>query len=110
MRKSATWTSSDPTIAPIATDGSATATGMKAGVVTITAKDSATGLIGMAKLTVSSAVLKSISVTPASALLPKGTTQAFVATGTFSDATTKDLTKAVTWASSNASVAIISNA
>src|SRR5258708_11888269 len=74
MRKSARWTSSDPRIAPIATDGSATATGMKAGVVTITAKDSATGLIGMAKLTVSSAVLQSILVTPAPAPLPQGAT------------------------------------
>ncbi|MFN9572301.1 MAG: hypothetical protein ACK58P_04510, partial [Betaproteobacteria bacterium] len=42
--------------------------------------------------------------------MPLGLSQAFAATGTFTDGTTQDLTSAVTWLSSAAAVATISNA
>src|SRR5213080_187312 len=52
-------------------------------------------------------VLVSIAVTPASPSIGKGTTQQFVATGTYSDGTTLDLTSSATWLSSNTAVATI---
>ena len=54
--------------------------------------------------------LVSIAVTPANPSIVQGTTQQFLATGTFSDNTTQDLTAAATWSSSLASVATIGNA
>ena len=61
-------------------------------------------------LTVSPAVLQSIAVTPANPSVPKGATEPFTATGTFSDNSTEDLTSQVTWASATPSVATISAA
>jgi Bacterial Ig-like domain (group 2)/Galactose oxidase, central domain len=52
--------------------------------------------------------LVSISVTPTTAAVPIGTSQTFVATGTFSDSTTQAL-QSVTWSSSNTNVASITN-
>ncbi len=54
-------------------------------------------------------VLTSVAVTPATASAATGTTQPFVATGTYSDGSTLELTAAATWTSSNAIVAAISN-
>ena len=70
-------------------------------------------VIGQTLLTVTSAVLKSITVTPSSVTVPKGFTQQFTATATYQNGTstfTSDVTKSVTWQSSNTGVAtIISN-
>jgi hypothetical protein len=54
--------------------------------------------------------LASITVTPATATSTVGATQQFVATGTYSDKSTKILTTAVTWSSAKSTVASISNA
>ena len=56
------------------------------------------------------ATLVSIEVTPADPSIANGTTQQFTATGTYTDASTQDLTAAVTWSSSDEGVATISNA
>ena len=61
-------------------------------------------------LTVTAAVLQSIAVTPANPSVPKGLTQQFTATGTFSDNSTQNLTSQVTWASATTSVATITAA
>lgn len=53
--------------------------------------------------------LVSISVTSASSTIANGTTQQFTATGHYSDNSTQNLTNSVTWNSSNAAVATISN-
>ncbi len=57
----------------------------------------------------SGATLTSVTVTPANASITKGATQQFTATGNYSDGTTKNLTSAMTWSSSNPSVATISS-
>jgi hypothetical protein len=54
------------------------------------------------------ATLVSVAVTPANPSIPFGTTQQFVATGTYSDSSTRDLTTSATWSSSGTSVASIS--
>ena len=54
--------------------------------------------------------LVSLAVTPINASLPGGAVQQFTATGTYSDASTQDLTQSASWTSSNNAVASISNA
>jgi hypothetical protein len=52
----------------------------------------------------------SIAVTPLNSSVPKGATQQFLATGTFADNSTRNLTTAVTWASSDTGIATINAA
>jgi alpha-tubulin suppressor-like RCC1 family protein len=54
---------------------------------------------------VSIATLQTITVRPANSTIANGTTESFVAIGTFSDGSTQDLTGRVTWSSSNLAVA-----
>jgi DNA-binding beta-propeller fold protein YncE len=54
-------------------------------------------------------VLSSMAVSPATATLVRGSAKQFTAIGTYSDGTTKDLTSAVTWSSSNLCVAPVTN-
>lgn len=54
--------------------------------------------------------LVSIAVTPVGPSATAGNSQQFIATGTYTDQSTADITNQVTWASSNAGVATISNA
>ena len=54
--------------------------------------------------------LSSIAVTPATPAVAVGATQQFVATGTYSDGTSQNLTSQATWASSSVSTATISAA
>jgi N-acetylneuraminic acid mutarotase len=51
--------------------------------------------------------LLSIAVTPAMPSMAKGLTEQFVATGTFSDTSTADLTNTVTWSSGTPAVATV---
>jgi len=103
---SVAWSSSsaDATVDPV--------TGLVTGVnanpsVTITA--AWLGLSPTVNVAVTPAVLQSIAVTPAGpvTILPSQTQQ-FVATGTYSDASTQMITSSVTWSSSAASVASFS--
>lgn len=99
-----TWASSALAVATVSSTGNVS--GVAAGMTTISAALS--GVSGAVQLTVTPATLQSIAVTPSGASLAAGTTQQFVATGTFSDATTQDLTGQVTWASSSTAAATIS--
>jgi uncharacterized protein YjdB len=105
-----TWTSSSTAAATIsnAAGSQGLATGAQAGGTTISATQGTVS--GSTTLTVTAAVLVSIQVTPITPSISAGRTQQFIATGTFSDTTTKNLTTQVTWASSDAAVATISNA
>jgi trimeric autotransporter adhesin len=59
---------------------------------------------------VTSARLVSVAVTRAVPSVPVGLTDAFTATGTYTNGTSQDLTAVVTWTSSDAAVASVSNA
>jgi trimeric autotransporter adhesin len=61
-------------------------------------------------LVVTPAVLLSLSLTPAAPSAPRGLVVPFVATGTYSDGSTRDVTSQATWSSSNVTVATVSNA
>jgi N-acetylneuraminic acid mutarotase len=110
LTSSVTWSSSDPTVAPISNAGGSRglATGANTGTVTITA--ALNNVSGTATLTVTAATLSSLNVTPASPVIARGTTQQFTATGTFSDGSTQDLTASVTWTSGSTTVATITPA
>jgi trimeric autotransporter adhesin len=101
------WNSSATNVASVSntipTEG--TAKGLTAGTAVITA--SSGNVSGTASLTVTSATLNSIAVTPNGASIPLGVTQQFTATGTFSDGTSQDISDAVSWSSSATNVATI---
>jgi hypothetical protein len=107
----ATWSSSTTGIATIsnAAGSRGLATAVSAGTTTILASFSTITLSSPATLTVTPALLSSISVTPVNPSIVLGTTQQFAAIGTFSDTTTQDITSSVTWNSSNATIATISS-
>ncbi len=107
-----TWGSSDQGKATISNDPAnpGLATPAAVGQTTISATDPQSGKSGNTQMTVTPARLVSIQVTPVAPSIAKGRNQQFTATGTFSDTTTRDLTQEVTWSSSAAGVATISNA
>ncbi len=113
LTNSVTWTATDlsgTNVASISNVG--LAAGNSAGTATITATDPATSISGNTTLTVTGApapVLTSIAVAPANPSILAGATQQFTATGTFSDNSTRDLTASVTWRSSNAAIATVSD-
>ncbi len=106
----ATWSSADSTIATVSATGLVTAT-MKSGSTTVTATITVAGVqkAGSAAVIVSPAALSSVSVTPATATIPAGSTQQFDAKATYADNTTVDVTSQATWASATAATATISN-
>ena len=102
-----TWTSTAPSVATI--NATALATSKGTGATNIIASTQSITSVP-ASLAVLPAVLQSIAITPANSSIALGTTQQFMATGTFSDGSTRDLTSAVTWRSSDGAVASISAA
>ncbi|HEY6272836.1 MAG TPA: Ig-like domain-containing protein [Terriglobales bacterium] len=102
----AAWTSTNTAVATINASGLATA--VSTGSTTIQATYG--GFTGSTGLTVTTAVLVSIAVTPANASIATGGTQQFTATGTYSDNSTQNLTGSVTWSSTNTAVATITGA
>jgi hypothetical protein len=101
-----TWSSVTTAVATITADG--LATGVNIGTSSIQATLS--GVTGSTLLTVTSAAsLAVLVVSPQNPVIAdSGATQAFTATGHFSDGSTQDLTASATWSSTNASVATTS--
>jgi len=104
------WSASNAAVATVSnssgTDGLATS--YSGGTSTITASLGTQN--GSTVLTVTTATLVSIAVTPANSSIVLGRSQQFVATGSFSDATSQDISNSVIWTSSHPSVAVISGA
>ncbi|HEX4418104.1 MAG TPA: Ig-like domain-containing protein [Kofleriaceae bacterium] len=105
-----TWISASPGVAAVSNaDGSrGLVAALAIGATTISA--ALDGVTGTAAVAVTAVTLDSIAVTPAIATTVPGGSLGFVAFGTFSDASTMELTTQVTWASSDVAVAQISNA
>ncbi|MCB1190546.1 MAG: Ig-like domain-containing protein [Leptospiraceae bacterium] len=110
ITSSVVWQSSNATASSISnalsTEG--LATGLAVGNTSISA---VLGIVTSpaSNLTVSAAELVSISISPTSPSVAKGLTQQFIATGTYTDASTQDITNSVTWLSANGTAASISN-
>jgi len=100
----ATWQSSDNDTATINSLGLATADNI--GSTVITAKYQGV-TSNNASLMVTSAMVTNIEITPGTASLAKGTTQAFVAKATLSDGTIQDITNLTTWQTSDPFVASV---
>ncbi len=99
------WSSSAPAVATI--DNSGLATPVANGTAQITAT---LGSISKSTtLTVTSPTLVSLAVSPVNPSVIVGTSGQFLATGTFSDASTRSMTTTATWGSSDPAVATISN-
>ena len=101
------WSTGDSSIATIDSSGLATARA-SSGSTSIIATYA--GQIGTATIVDTSAVLVSIAVTPANPTVPKGETEPFTATATYSDAQIQVVTDQATWTSSNTDAVTISNA
>lgn len=99
----AEWTSADASVATV--DASGKAVGVAAGPAAITA--SFGGQSVSTTLTVTPATVVSIAITPGTATIAKGTRAQFLATGTFSDGTTQNLSADVAWDSSATTVATV---
>lgn len=102
---SVTWSSATPATATINSTGLATA--VVAGTSTITATMGS--ITGSTLMTVSAVTLQSIAVIPTNPSLAKGFTRQLTATGTYSDATVRDITSQVAWSSVDSTVASISS-
>ncbi|MFN0064252.1 MAG: beta strand repeat-containing protein [Myxococcaceae bacterium] len=105
-----TWASSSTAVATISNASGSQGVAASTGVGNTTISATLGGVTGTATLTVTPALLVSISVTPANTSLPRGTTRAYTAIGTYTDSTIQDLSNAVTWASSSTTIASVSNA
>ncbi|MDD3764850.1 MAG: Ig-like domain-containing protein [Nevskiales bacterium] len=107
---SVTWSSSDPSVATISNAAGSEGKASTVGVGQTTIEATSGSVSGSATLTVTDEILVSLAVTPVSVTLAKGRTQQFMATGTYSDNSTRDLTGQVQWTSDMAAVATVSNA
>jgi hypothetical protein len=100
----AVWTTSAGAVASI--DGQGLATAQSIGTATITVSS---GTVSeTATLTVTPAALTAMAITPVNSSLGLGTNEQLAATGTFSDGSSQDLTRSVTWASGTPAVASLS--
>jgi uncharacterized protein YjdB len=110
LTAAATWSSSSPAIAAIsnAAGSRGLATGLSGGSTTIAATFA--GVVGSTGLDVTVITLDSIDVAPVDPTLPSGYSLPLQATGHYSDASSRDLTKQVVWSSSSTTRATVSNA
>jgi hypothetical protein len=104
------WSVSDTSVIYIVSEAplSGQARSLNAGTSVVTA--ALGGKSASLTLTVTTATLSSLRLSPGATLISKGIDLAFKAYGTFSDGGEYEMTNEVTWASSNASYAELSNA
>jgi hypothetical protein len=105
ITQSANWTSSNPIVASVSSTGLAIS--LLAGTTAISA--SAGVATSSAFLTVNAPVPVSLVIAPANATISAGAHLQFAATLFYNDGSSIDVTSAVTWSSSNASVATVSS-
>src|SRR5579859_3781220 len=97
------WTSGTTTVATIGTlSATQTVTCVRGGTSVITATN---GTVSQTMTLTCNAVLVSIVVTPATANVLVGAQPTFIATGTYNDSSTQNVTTAANWTSSNTTVA-----
>jgi len=99
------WSSGSKSIADFVTTVPSRVKGLTSGSAVLTA--TVGGVTSTFKLTVSSAKVTALTITPVNPSIAKGNTAQFTVSGAFDDATTQDLTFDSAWESSNTSVATI---
>jgi len=105
LTSKAAWSSASPGIATVNNQG--LVSGVATGASSITA--SVGSIAGSTTVSVTPATLVSIAVAPAIPVVPLGGNQAFIATGTYTDGSTQNITDTVQWSSDTTTVATISN-
>ena len=100
LTQSASWSSSNTAIAAVS--GGGMVTSKVPGLATIAATFS--GVRGSATVNVTAATVVSLLISPANTSIASGTAVQFTATGTFTDASTQNLTASVNWAVADSSV------
>jgi hypothetical protein len=103
VTSSAAWSVSPSGLASVSGTGQLTAAATGGAQVSAQYQ----GVTGKSSVTVLPAALVSIAVSPSQSSLPVGESAQFSATGTFSDASSADLTQVVTWNSSLSGVASV---
>lgn len=106
LTSTASWSSANPAVATISNSGLAISVGTGGTEISATSGT----VTASATLTVIPPTLVSIVVTPANANVAMGETLQFIATGTSSDQTTRDLTQSVDWSSSAPAIVSIGSA
>ena len=106
-----TWTSAASGVASVATN-TGVVTGNQVGTTSITATINNGAAYGgvfsaVGSITVTVATLTGFTITPPTMSVAKGSSTTFTATGTFTDATTGNVSGSVSWASSDPAVATI---
>lgn len=104
------WSSSNTGVATISNASGSEGLASPVGVGTTTITHTCGAISGSTTLTITSATLLGITITPTNPTIANGTYNQFTATGTFSDNTSMNITDQVTWSSGNTGVATISNA
>jgi hypothetical protein len=100
ISRSVSWTSSDTSIARVIDEnGANTVLALKGGAVALTAVRGAVSSAPI-DLNIAAGTLGSIALAPATVQLEVDEAQDFVATGTYADTTTRDVTRASVWTSS----------
>ncbi|MCY9871637.1 Ig-like domain-containing protein [Vibrio barjaei] len=101
------WTSMDQSVVQVETGNISAGTvhGLVLGQADVTAKFG--GMEQSSMITVSSATLTSVSISPANATIPKGTTQSYVLTAQYSDGSKRDVSTLSSWQSNNTDIATI---
>jgi uncharacterized protein YjdB len=102
ITNSVIWDSDSHSVATMSVNG--LASGLSAGTANISATSG--GVVGYAPLTVTAAVLQSISLSPDGQSIPVGGQLQFGVTGTFSDGTTQAIANA-TYSSSAPTIAVV---
>jgi trimeric autotransporter adhesin len=113
VTQGATWLSSDATVVGVSDaggpgGGKGLATALAAGTATVSAAYG--GVTGSAQVTVSSATLVQVQVTPTAPSVAAGSSVSFAATAIYSDNTSRSVTAQATWTSSDTTVAQVSTA
>ena len=104
LTNAVSWISSNPNSVDITAGGMLTA--KASGPVVISAKKGT--VTGSFNLTIAPALV-SIAITPANSTIAPGTTVQLIATGTYTDNSTQNITSTVTWLSGTPSVATVSS-
>jgi len=110
LTEQVSWSAADGSVASVSNTAGSRGLATPAGIGETTVLATLDGVTGSTDFTVTEAVLVSVQVTPSNPSIPKGMTLQLSATGIYSDHSTQDLTKQVTWSTSNTSVASVSNA
>lgn len=107
-----TWATTSSNVVSVNSIGLASANSVGNAVIsardtrsTISSDDSNTS----ASVIVMVAMLTSISISPASVVIPTGVTTQLIATGTYNNGASANVSESVTWNSSNTTVATVSN-